>query len=96
MAHRFILHQYTRKFVLEKLPTRRLIERKFDYLKSLVNLKDKCFCSNFNKKMIENMLEIIKNWEDRFEPKSQHYKKIELFGQRSLPNYFNFLTKKRN
>ena len=25
--------------------------------------------------MTENMLEIAKHWEDRFEPKSQHHKK---------------------
>ena len=36
--------------------------------------------------MTENMLEIAKHWEDRFEPKSQHHKKTELFGQHSLPN----------
>ena len=29
----------------------RLNERKSDYLKSLVNLKDKCFRSNFNQEM---------------------------------------------
>ena len=64
---------------------------KSDYSKSLVNLKDKCFRSNFNQKMTENMLEIAKHWEDRFITR-----KTELFKQRGLPNYFNFLTKKRN
>ena len=54
---------------------RRLNERKSDFLKSLVNVKDKCFRSNFNQKMTENMLEIAKHWEDRFEPKSRHHKK---------------------
>ena len=53
----------------------RLHERKSDYLKSLVNLKDKCFRSSFNQKMTENMLEIAKHWEDRFGLKSQHHKK---------------------
>ena len=33
------------------------------------------FPFNFNQKMTENMLEIAKHWEDRFEPKSQHHKK---------------------
>ena len=50
----------------EAVRLRRLNERKSDYLKSLVNLKDKCFRSNFNQKMTENMLEIAKHWEDRF------------------------------
>ena len=50
----------------EAVQLRRLNEHKFDYLKSLVNLKDKCFRSNFNQKMTENMLEIAKHWEDRF------------------------------
>ena len=45
--------------------------------------------------MTENMLEIAKHWEDRFEPKSQHHKKTELFGQHGLPHYFNSLTKKK-
>ena len=53
----------------------RLNERKSDYLKSLVNPKDKCFRLNFNQKMTENMLEIAKYWEDCFEPKSQYHKK---------------------
>ena len=44
----------------EAVQLRRLIERKSDYLKSLINLKDKCFRSNFNQKMTENMLEIAK------------------------------------
>ena len=53
----------------EAVRLRRLNERKSDYLKSLVNIKDKCFRSNFNQKMTENMLKIAKYWEDRFEPK---------------------------
>ena len=59
----------------EAVQLRRLNERKSNYLKSLVNLKDKCFRSNFNQKMTENMLEIAKHWEDRFKPKLQHHKK---------------------
>ena len=39
-------------------------------------------------------MEIAIHWEDRFEPKSQHHKKTELFGQRSLLNYLKFLIKK--
>ena len=38
----------------------RLNERKFDFLKSLVNLKNNCIRLNFNQKMTENMLEIAK------------------------------------
>ena len=59
----------------EAVRLRLLNERKSNYLKSLVNLKDKCFRSNFNQKITENMLEIAKHWEGRFEPKSQHHKK---------------------
>ena len=62
----------------EAVRLRRLNERKSDYLKSLVNLKDKCLRSNFNQKMTKNMLEIAKHWEDRFEPKPQHHKKNKI------------------
>ena len=47
----------------------------YSYYTNPVNLKDICFRSNFYQKMTENMLEIAKHWEDRFEPKSQHHKK---------------------
>ena len=45
--------------------------------------------------MTENMLEIAIHWEDHFVLTSQHIRKTELFGQRRLSNYFNFLTKKK-
>ena len=71
MAHRVILFQYTSQLFLEKLSDFVVLMN----LKSLINLKDKCFRSNLNQEMTENMLEIAKHWEDRFEPKSKHHKK---------------------
>ena len=70
MAHRITLHEYTIVFG-EAVRVCRINECKSDYLKSSVNLKDKCFCSNFNQKMTKNMLDIGKYLEDCFEPKSQ-------------------------
>ena len=53
----------------------RFNERKSDYLKSLANLKDKCFRLNSNQKYAENMLRIAQYCKDCFESKSQVHKK---------------------
>ena len=80
----------------EAVQLRHLNERKSDYLKILVNLKAKCFRSNFNQKRQKVCCKLLNTGKNFSSQNRNITRKTELFGQHSLPNYFNSLTKKRN
>ena len=53
----------------ESIRLRRLNETNELYLKDLESLKKKCVDSYFNKKVVENIINLAKTWTDRFGPK---------------------------
>ena len=47
---------------------RRLNETQTSYIESLKRLQIKCLLSNFNKNMVDDMINIAKTWLNRFKP----------------------------
>ncbi|MEC8567887.1 MAG: GIY-YIG nuclease family protein, partial [Pseudomonadota bacterium] len=64
-------------FFSESIRMRRLNEKTDDYLKALEDLKIKCWKSGFDKKMVNNMLNIARSWKDRFAPPNGKNKPID-------------------
>ena len=47
---------------------RRLNETQTSYIENLKRLQIKCLLSNFNEKMVDDMINIAKTWLNRFKP----------------------------
>ena len=97
MVHCTILHYVVYKSIVfgEAVRFRRLNENKSNYLKSLANLKDKCFRSNFNQKLQKISWKLLNIGKIVSSGNHSITRRTELLGQRSLPNNFKFLTKKK-
>ena len=53
----------------------RLNEKQEHYFESLECLKEKCFWSHFNKKLINKIIKVASGWRDHFHPKVINNKK---------------------
>ena len=52
----------------ESTRMRRLNEREEDYREALEKLKEKCLRSGFNKNLVNDMIDLTKQWKERFSP----------------------------
>ena len=66
------------------------------FIMRLFGFVNNIFPKNDKEKMTENMLKLLNTAKIASSQNRNITRKTELFGQRSLPNYFNSLTKKRN
>ena len=89
--------QTTFKSILfgEAIRLRRLNQRKDDYLSSLNRLKEKTIRSKFPLNMINDMIALASNWEDRLRPPKCDKKGDPQVWAKSFPNLLTLTQKEK-
>ena len=85
----------------EAIRMRRLNETQISYIESLKRLQIKCLLSNFNKKMVDDMINIAKTWLNRFKPdntktKDKNPQFHKIVWATSFTNYINLTDKEKH
>ena len=79
----------------ESIRLRRLNEKQENYSAAIERLRTKCLKSNFNRKLVRNMINITQSWTNRFSPSETKHRERKTVWASSFPDLLKLSAKEK-